>query len=235
MKIYVKNLESATIRLENFKKETQNIKYEIKKYTPMSINNSELLNLYSKTRYASTNSEKKKRELSIRLTTRDILLEAKKNKYKQVLILEDDIYIKPGIDVNLYLDKISELPEDFALCYLGCYFPKAKPQKFFLLKYNDYFVEMKGNPSIWGSHAIVFNHTIYDEVIDVYSKEIEFTSDGTLYRKVIPFNKTFISNPLFIFQKYIEKDVCLHNRIFNFERLEEETFSLIDTKLKNLN
>ena len=119
-----------------------------------------------------------------------ILQDAKKNKYKRIVFLEDDILLHKDFN-NRLTDTISSLDSDWKLLYLGIQNIISKNTKI----YNNMYTP---NINSSGGFAFAVVEDIYDELIDQCNK------------KDLPFD----CGPLqYIRQKYKEKCKCIYPNI----------------------
>lgn len=94
------------------------------------------------------------------LSMKKVLLDAIKNKYNKILILDDDILLHK--DIISLTNKIDVIPNNWVLLYLGC--SQLKNWNKIEIINNSYY-NPKG--SCDGSFAIMVSSTIFKELIDL--------------------------------------------------------------------
>lgn len=129
----------------------------------------------------------------------EILKCAKQNKLKNVLIFEDDVKFIDSIVCNTF----NQLPFDWELCYLGANLHSS------LYRYSENLFTIN---NAFSTHAIAYNHTIYDKIIDKYN-DIEILDnysdiyDVWLSKNIQPNNKSYIIYPLVAVQEKGYSDI----------------------------
>ena len=148
-KVYCINLDRRTDRLENFKKEVE--KYNLGEFERFSAYDGKLLNL-------TNQFNLKPGEIGIIKSNLDIIRNAKKNNYNNILIIEDDCVFNDGI---INVDSFFELlPNDWDMLYMGgnhnTHMGVAPPQKI-----NDKIVKLH---STYSAHFIGIKSTVFDQI-----------------------------------------------------------------------
>jgi hypothetical protein len=211
IQIYLINKDNDLDRLLKMKK--YNIKYN--RISPVKLNDKELIALSKK------NMSLGIKELSNLLTFRNIISLAKNEGTKRILILEDDVIFEKCL--YSVLDKINSLPNDFGICYLGCYF-KNNLSDGKLTKYNNNFLEIKPKMNIWGAHAVIFNETVYDKMIrDLTSPKM--ITDRYLASEIVSKYRCFVLNPMIAFQNEMFIQNSMHN--VSLKNLKSESIDFI--------
>jgi hypothetical protein len=148
-KVYCINLDRRPDRLENFKKEVE--KYKLGEFERFPAYDGKLLNL-------TNEYNLKPGEIGIIKSNLDIIRNAKKNNYNNILIIEDDCVFNDGIiDVDSFFEL---LPNDWDMLYMGgnhnTHMGVAPPQKI-----NDKIVKLH---STYSAHFIGIKSSIFDQI-----------------------------------------------------------------------
>jgi len=135
----------------------------------------------------------------------NILNEAKKNKYKTILITEDDVYFSNKIkDLKLYMDSV---PDDWDMIYFGGSHDHGKPTT----KINDKIIKLGRTVSI---HCVAIKNTIYDKLLDI--AENRTRSIDAYYADLHPIINAYGFVPSIAFQTEGYSDIA--NQIVNYNR-----------------
>lgn len=166
--------------------------------------------------------EIKAKELSHQLTFSGILKSAKADK---IIIFEDDTIFTDKFDSQL--KKILEdLPEDFGVCYLGCYIKR----RFKLRKYSENLIEfIEPTHKIWGSHGIIFNKIIYKELSKALADPASLQTDWEIARQMIGKKRCFFAWPMITFQNPDLNSEIGHG--LDFRKMERENPVYIEANL----
>jgi glycosyl transferase family 25 len=148
-KVYCINLDRRPDRLENFKKEVE--KYKLGEFERFPAYDGKLLNL-------TNEYNLKPGEIGIIKSNLEIIKNAKKNNYNNILIIEDDCVFNDGIiDVDSFFEL---LPNDWDMLYMGgnhnTHMGVAPPQKI-----NDKIVKLH---STYSAHFIGIKSSIFDQI-----------------------------------------------------------------------
>ena len=150
-----------------------------------------------------------------------IIKDAKKNSYKQILVLEDDITFKSSLIIDLNI-AMNYVPSDWDFLYLGKKQGKIDiienncpydlpydgiydlPYNSYITKNQYYLNNIKNNiywykPDLktWASHAWLIKNNIFDELINVYETR-ENAVDILIQRLFNKYNIYVIKEDLFI-------------------------------------
>jgi glycosyl transferase family 25 len=185
-KIYCINLDSSTDRWEKTQEEFN--KWGITGVERFSAINGEELNI--------ENEKLNPGELGISFSNLKIIEEAKKNKWENVMIFEDDIHFSEEI---LNLEKyLNELPQDWCLFYLGGMQVGGKIPEII----TDNIIRINNTLMI---HAFVINHKVYDyllnEIPRLYQPVDWYYTD---IQKKYP---CYCTNPYIVFQRAGMSDI----------------------------
>ena len=97
------------------------------------------------------------------ISVRDIVIDARGKKYKNILILEDDVYFHDNF-CNLFTSYSSKLDESWKLLYLGLQNKWDSTTKFVNGFYNP-------APNLCGGWAFGLSQSVYTDVIDECNKK----------------------------------------------------------------
>jgi hypothetical protein len=148
-KVYLINLDRRPDRLENFK--TYVNKYDLGEFERFSAVDGKNLNNDNK-------SHLKNGEIGVIKSNLEIIKNAKKNKYKTILVIEDDcIFNDVILDFQSYFDL---LPSDWDMLYMGgnhnTHMGINPP-----IKINDKIIKLH---STYSAHFIGINSKIFDHI-----------------------------------------------------------------------
>lgn len=142
----------------------------------------------------------------------EILKLAKKNKYKNVLVFEDDIKILVDNFSDITKTAFEQLPEKWDLFYLGANLHRQLPN------YSDNLVKILQG---FTTHAICYNESVYDEIINKFNNVNEIKSindiiDVWLSNTIQSRFNSFLVRPLLITQKNTYSDIEKNNIDYSF-------------------
>lgn len=129
----------------------------------------------------------------------EILKIAKERNLKNVLIFEDDV-----VFINSVVDNTFEqLPNDWETCYIGANLHTN------LIKYSDNLFTIK---QAFSTHAIAYNNTIFDFIINKYDNIEKLDNYADIYdvwlsNNIQPRNKSYIIYPLVAIQEKGYSDI----------------------------
>lgn len=173
----------------------------------------------------------RKEEISHKISFAEIIKKAKAVGSENVLIFEDDVVIPEGFNNEKLSFLLSELPEEFGVCYLGCYFRKGSTGK--LKTHSEQLLELqrkKGRPLfiMWGSHAVIINRSVYAKVIAFLEDPTIPVTDKMFSTKIVTDHPCFLLKPPLLFQRHSSgsEPISIHGN-FPFEKMEEDTLSYI--------
>lgn len=93
---------------------------------------------------------------------------AKLKNYKNLLLLEDDCFFLKGWEENIQ-SIFSDLPSKWDILNLG-FLSNSSPSEEANTNQKEKITDNIGKvKEIWGSHAIAYNNTVFDEVIDMFN------------------------------------------------------------------
>ena len=119
----------------------------------------------------------------------NIITDAKTNKYKRILILQDDVFF-----LKQFHQKLSELDLEKDIIWLGGNQTNWKHVK--MNRENNHFWYRPDNHTV-GEFAIIIRDTVYDELLYLYSLE-EMVTDKILNKVAQEHNSSVIYPPLCI-------------------------------------
>ncbi|MFA5428741.1 MAG: hypothetical protein WC279_11125 [Sulfurimonas sp.] len=173
----------------------------------------------------------RKAEVSQKVSFAGITRKARQENAPSVLILEDDIYLPEGFDNSGLTAVLEELPEDFGIALLGCYFKPGSTGKFY--RYSDHILEMQKAAgkilfTFWGCHAVLVNSTLYDTIIDLLEDPSTPVTDRALCDFIVPHHRCFLMKPPLIFQRHSSGSDhgSIHGK-FRFKEMELESLEYI--------
>jgi GR25 family glycosyltransferase involved in LPS biosynthesis len=118
------------------------------------------------------------------------VIDAKKNNYKQILILEDDFILINNFEYELN-ELFANIDNNWDFIYLG----KKQGVLNEAQKINDFVY--KPNNKTWGTHSILIKNTLFDEIIN-FSKNIQGPIDIMLMKLYPNYNFYCVKKDLFI-------------------------------------
>jgi len=215
IKSYVINLESQPERLKEFKAQNNGLNNIIVR--PIPLNNSEVQRQMLKLiRAGACNNELKRlKEVSNRLTFANILNRENDDK---IIIFEDDVIFEP--DFYRELNKVlSQLPDDFGICWLGAYFRRPVNLK----KYSTNLLELLDREYVVGAHAIIYNKSVYQKIGHALLKVRSKITDFEISEQLLGEYKCFVANPMLCYQKQPD-ETAMHRLDFNRMKAENCRF-----------
>jgi GR25 family glycosyltransferase involved in LPS biosynthesis len=217
---YVINMEHCKERLLVFDAEQSKTKLISEIIRPVKTDDPKIIQLLDILK--PEKPEIKAKELSNQMTFSRILKKAAADK---IIIFEDDTQISNDFDEKLRVI-LSELPEDFGICYLGCYIKR----EFKLQKFSDNLIEfMQPTHKIWGAHATIFNQSVYKELSKALSKAESLQTDFEIAKNVIGQKRCFFAWPMIAMQNPEINSEMGHN--LDFKRMERENPTYIEANL----
>lgn len=225
-KIYCLNLERRTDRWEKVKKQFDENKINVEKWT--AVNGENIPNAFFNELIPKNKSEKElsnlgiyenKNALACLLSHLSIIKNAKYKKYKRILIFEDDVKIED--DFRLRIKDCKTI--DWKLLYLG-----SSQFNWNNIEYTEDNRFYLANQSL-GTFAYAIDHRLYDEIISVLEKNNNIKSVDNLLADIQYSEKgnCFVYNKNIVTSNMIESDirgVKINNEFFNFD---------VETKLHN--
>lgn len=173
----------------------------------------------------------RKAEVSQKVSFAGIIRKAQQENAPSVLILEDDIYLPEGFSSSCLTAVLEELPRDFGIALLGCYFKPGSIGKFYC--YSDHLLEMQRADgkilfTFWGCHAVLVNSTLYDNIIDLLEDPSTPVTDKALCDFIVPHHRCFLVKPPLIFQRHSSGSDhgSIHGK-FRFKEMELESLEYI--------
>lgn len=173
----------------------------------------------------------RREEVSHKLSFAGIIKKAQLEKAPSVLILEDDIYLPEGLNNPSLRTLYEELPGDFGITFMGCYFKPGSTGKFYC--YSDHLLEMQRDSSkvlftFWGSHAVLINSILYPQIIKLLEDPSTPVTDRALCDFIVPRHRCFLMKPPLIFQRHSSGSDhgSIHGK-FKFKEMELESLEYI--------
>lgn len=175
----------------------------------------------------------KQKEISNVRSFGEIIKTAKANNWKHVIVFEDDAHFHFHEKFNI--DEImSQLPDQFGICYLGCYIKKA--HKSSIKRFSKDLHQLTGKQfRIWGAHAVIYHESVYDVMIDkIFNGNKLIITDRLICDCIVNSKQfdNFIMNPMIAFQnkKLASKQHSMHGA-FNFDEMERKTLEFVNNCL----
>jgi glycosyl transferase family 25 len=148
-----------------------------------------------------------------------IIEDAKLNKYKNVLVLEDDVKFINNVSKSLH-KSIEELKKyKWYLFYLGATLP---PKGVHPVKISDSLYQLG---SALTTHAICYNSNVYDIFLDLVKDSMDSPVDVFL-NKIISNHPSLICNPIVATQRESYSDI--ENKVTSYEQIEEYAEQLME-------
>lgn len=173
----------------------------------------------------------RREEISHKQSFAGIIKKAQLEKAPSVLILEDDIYLPEGFSSSCLTAIREELPGDFGIALLGCYFKPGSTGKFH--SYSGHLLEMQRDSSsafftFWGSHAVLINSIVYPQVIKLLEDPSTPVTDRAICDFIVPHHRCFLMKPPLIFQRHSSGSDhgSIHGK-FKFKEMELESLEYI--------
>jgi GR25 family glycosyltransferase involved in LPS biosynthesis len=192
-KIYLINLDSRPDRFEKADQELKKADIKYSRYPAKSITYEDINLKYCK---LFENKEKKyiAGACGCRLSHLSIILEAKKNKYKNILIFEDDVKISPDIHEVFYsgLQQLKDEGFNFDMLYFGGWYQHGGYYKNGSKWYQEYIgpnvLKLKGAMT---TLAYALNESVYDFILKnalISGREIDLFYYEEMHKKQNQFN-----------------------------------------------
>ena len=224
---FVINVPKELFRYMNFRENTKTV--------PLKIECMSAVPICKCTQKAYVKTLKRYKEVSQELTICKIIKVAKDNGYKNVLIFEDDAECR--CSAERFEEIISQIPDNFDVCYLGAYIRAISGNGYFTKVSKD-LIKFNGSGfNIWGMHAIIINEKHYDTVFNFLIDNKRNTLSDRFMSNMVNQkfkNALLVTQPIF-FQsaKLNSKDLkSLHNTNFNFKELETTHLKKVLSKIK---
>ena len=137
----------------------------------------------------------------------EILKLAKKNQYKSILILEDDVVFSENFETKL--ENLSKnFPEEWEMFYLsGSLIKEGK--KF------EYYSELE---SAHTTHSYAVNYSVYDVLIKLLEKNLYIKPVDSCYVSIQRSIKSFIAIPFLTYQESGYSDI--HNSQASYDSIK---------------
>lgn len=206
-KIYLLNLDSRKDKFKNIsnKLNTKNIKFE--RFSAINGCAEEYKVIWNKSQNTYNEFDKKLGRKALRscgalgcmLSIESIIKNAKEKKYKNILILEDDIIFNKNFEKQIL--KLKELPNDWALIYLGA----SQYDWNNIKEYNKNFYYAN---KTCGTFAFAINSNYYDDILNII-KNYEVPVDTYLgyYFQPTFLNKSFVFKENLIIADVTSSDI----------------------------
>jgi GR25 family glycosyltransferase involved in LPS biosynthesis len=162
--------------------------------------------LYEKGYHACSDCDQCDKHAACGRTHREIILQAKANNFKNILILEDDITFYnegtlPGIEIiERSLDQLSK-QSSWDIIHLSGF---TTTDELLLVAPN-----LVTTSTILTTHAYGINHTAYDYLLE-YNPKTDCPFDGWMGQR--PYIKKFLTYPLSIYQREGDSDLDAFGR-----------------------
>ncbi len=221
---FVINLDFQIERWVYFKKKVQPyLPFKVKHFSPVPL------------RQFKSNRMTKRKEMSNVRSFGEIIKLAKQNKWKHVLIFEDDVYFTTT--KFKFEDIFKQLPQQFGVCYLGCYIKNTTttPSNKLFKRYSKNLLQLTSKSfRIWGAHAIIYHESVYDTLINnIFNKDRVVITDRLICDEIVnnkQFDNYIVIDPVLAFQcdKFSGKQKGSMHGNFNFKMMEERTLKIIN-------
>ena len=182
---------------------------------------------------------KRRCEYSLFLFFKRMVQKAKRENLPYIILFEDDARstiknTSQQIDIIL-----KELPKDFGLCYLGCYFKKASGGSIEQVSKNLVKLNRDIRPRkyiIWGSHALILGRSHYDLILAMFENPTTHITDAFFASDILNKVPTYAAYPLIFFQtpESCSSGTSIH-RSFNFKGIRAESEAWLESKVKEEN
>ena len=172
--IYVLNLDRHKERFEKVKNKLDNLGIKFQRFSAIDGNNLDT----SKIKFGSSNKGllENKYAYACLKSHIEIIKDAKKNKYKRILVFEDDVLISK--DIHVHFQKLRKI-KDWKLLYLGA------TQYNWNLKFTEDFYYANRT---FGCFAYGIDQTIYDLILR--KNDNTLSVDSVLHKKIQPMYKS---------------------------------------------
>jgi len=148
--------------------------------------------------------------MSLFLTTIDLVKDAVKNNYKNILLFEDDVVFLDRNLIENIKNSTSELPKNWELFFLSANLQKPTI---------PYSKHLSINVYSFGTQSYAINHTFYDKFLSFEDRllsdpnfVIKNPIDDFYGKYIFKNNKSFISKPLLTTQANDYSDIWDINR-----------------------
>ena len=199
-KIYILNLDHRADRLESMKIKLEKYKvFNYKRFSAINGRKKPFLDYWRNTkRFFDTAGA-----FGVLMSVYFIIVDAIKNKYKQILILEDDVIFHKDFN-NLFNRKIRSIPDDWKLLFLGSSMHKWRYEQ--RCKIHHDYVIPKG--SIPGAFALGIDSECYIPIINQLKKlDSAWDLAPLKFINTIYHNKCFVMKPNIIIADTRDSDI----------------------------
>lgn len=158
------NLDKRTDRWEACKREFQKV----------GITGVERISAYDGSRINDNTLSINKGIYALALTTRDLLLRAKRENYSEIVLFEDDIYFTDNFNEKCeeYLSNIENNYNNWSILYFGV-LNHQQP-----LDVGNNIFKLRGSTS---AHAMIIKYEMYDVILDRFDTEIKTKPNDMIY------------------------------------------------------
>lgn len=206
-KIYLLNLDKRKDKFNKVSKKLifRNIKFE--KFSAIDGCSEEYNILWEKISNTYNDFDKKLGRKALRscgalgclLSIESIIKDAKKKKYKNILIFEDDIIFHKNF--NKEVTKIKDIPDDWALLYFGA----SQYDWNNIKEYNQNFYYAN---KTCGTFAFAINSKYYDDILNIIKNyEVPIDTYFAYYFQPIFLNKCFVFKENLIIADVTSSDI----------------------------
>lgn len=165
-------------------KEFKKINIDVEKFdaiTPDNLQNNQYKNTYTYKHNKLTLNNYASFETHLA-----IIKKAKKEKLKNVLIFEEDVYFTKNASLILN-NALKELPEDWDMISLGAWLRGN------VKRHSDHIYRYYSG---WLLHAYVINHTLFNVIIEKATP----STDNFFRQQILPYYNCYIVIPMIAFQ-----------------------------------
>lgn len=213
--IYIINMDKDVNRMKNLKKKMNNLGLTYKRITGVD----------GKKIYKNYNTTLKPGQLGCLLSHQNILKDAIKNNYNNILVLEDDILFHKDFhnQFNLKYKYLIENEKNYDLLYLGA----SQKHNWKNINLNNHYYESK---KLDGTFAMIINKSLFDSILKETNK-LEKPIDRILYYYFQEQRKSFCFHPNIITANVAEISNTDNrkrniNKFFIKNRLKMEDFDI---------
>lgn len=144
----------------------------------------------------------------------NILKNAKKNNYKNILIFEDDIFLVENL-INKF-NKITTNINKFDLLYLSMWLPKGKIVYDGIIKIEHGFC----------THSYIINHKVFDFLIEKINSLKHVLAIDNIYNKYHKYMNNYCIEPALTKQTNIQCDIN-NSYIYSMDNKNNRKFNLL--------
>ena len=194
--VYVLNLDRQRERYLNIKRKLDNLKIKFERFSAIDGNDIDV-NIKNRLRndFKGNGMIENEYALGCLLSHMEIIKNAKKNKYKKILILEDDVIFHNDFKNNI--TKILSLPK-WKLLYLG-----SSQYNWDIEMRESYYLSKKS----LGTFAFAIDNSVFDEILNLYNKKLSIDNIYSNYIQTKYYGECFTLYPNLIIADVSESNI----------------------------